>query len=60
MKVTGENGTEISMKQRKGFFARRYVTKNTPKIVALSELISSGDKSTFTDYGVLVGPTLVE
>jgi hypothetical protein len=35
---------------------RRYVLKNAPKIRALSELVCSGDKSTFTDYDSVIGP----
>ena len=50
------NGQTISMKERKATVARRYVTKNAPKIAALAELIRTGDKSTFTDYETLVGP----
>ena len=53
---SGDNGKTISMKQRKATLARRYVTKNAPKITALAELIRTGDKSTFTDYEALVGP----
>ena len=53
---SGDNGKTISMKQRKAIIARRYVTKNAPKITALAELIRTGDKSTFTDYEALVGP----
>jgi hypothetical protein len=54
--ASGDNGKTISMKQRKAIVARRYVTKNAPKIKALAELIRTGDKSTFTDYEALVGP----
>ncbi|MBL7185806.1 MAG: acyl-CoA dehydrogenase family protein [Phycisphaerae bacterium] len=53
---SSDNGKTISMKQRKAIIARRYVTKNAPKITALAELIRTGDKSTFTDYEALVGP----
>jgi hypothetical protein len=53
---SGDNGKTISMKQRKAIVARRYVTKNAPKITALAELIRTGDKSTFTEYEALVGP----
>ncbi|MGD8499240.1 MAG: acyl-CoA dehydrogenase family protein [Phycisphaerales bacterium] len=52
----GGNGATISMKQRKAMVARRYITKNAPKIAALAELIRTGDKSTFTEYEALVGP----
>ncbi|NQT03363.1 MAG: hypothetical protein HQ580_15150, partial [Planctomycetes bacterium] len=50
------NGQTISIKERKAAVARRYVTKNAPKIAALTKLIRTGDKSTFTDYETLVGP----
>jgi len=50
-----DNGETIPMKQRKAVLARRYITKNAPKIAALAELICTGDKSTFTDYEALVG-----
>jgi hypothetical protein len=40
--------------------ARRYVTKNAPKIEALAKLIAAGDKSTFSDYGAIVGPVPTE
>ena len=53
---SGDNGKTISMKQRKAILARRFVTKNVPKITALAELIRTGDKSTFTDYEALIGP----
>jgi hypothetical protein len=47
--------TPVPIKQRKAAIARRYITKNAPKIATLAELIRTGDKSTFTDYGILVG-----
>jgi alkylation response protein AidB-like acyl-CoA dehydrogenase len=50
------NGQTIQMKKRKTMVARRYITKNIPKIAALAELIIAGDKSTFNEYGTLVGP----
>ena len=50
------NGKTIPMKKRKAMVARRYITKNAPKIAALAKLISTGDKSTFTEYETLVGP----
>ncbi len=50
------NGQTIPMKQRKALLARRYIEKNTPKIKALTDLIRQGDKSTFSEYEVLVGP----
>ena len=54
------NGQTIPMKKRKAMLARRYITKNAPKITALTELIRSGDKSTFTDYEALIGPVPTE
>jgi hypothetical protein len=53
------NGT-ISMRERKAVIARRYITKNAPKIAALEQLIRMGDKSTFSDYESLVGPVVTE
>jgi len=49
------DGQTISMKQRKAMMARRYVTKNAPKIAALRRMICAADKSTFSDYEALVG-----
>ena len=51
-----DNGSTISMRQRKAMIARRFVTKNAPKITALTESICNGDRSTFTDYPALIGP----
>ncbi|GAH10226.1 unnamed protein product, partial [marine sediment metagenome] len=51
-----DNSETIPMKQRKAIIARRYITKNAPKIAALTELICAGDKSTFTDYEAVIGP----
>ncbi len=50
----------IPVKKRKVMLARRYITKNAPKIASLAELICAGDRSTFTDYGSLIGPVPVE
>jgi len=62
--ISGEGGKAsgemISMKKRKTMIARRYITKSAPKIVARAEVIMSGDKSTMTDYSVLVGPVVNE
>lgn len=49
------NGQTINMKQRKALLARRYIKRNAPQIAALTELICSGDRSTFTDYPALAG-----
>jgi 3-(methylthio)propanoyl-CoA dehydrogenase len=46
--------------QRKVEIARRYITKNAPKIAALAELIKMGDKSTFTEYEAMIGPVPIE
>jgi len=46
----------ISIKERKAKIARRFITKNVPKLTALTEKICAGDKSTFTDYSAMVGP----
>jgi 3-(methylthio)propanoyl-CoA dehydrogenase len=65
MQVAAEDGSAdnhktIPVKQRKAMIARRYITKNAPKITALSELIRSGDKSTFSDYATIIGPATSE
>ncbi len=50
------NGKTIPMKKRKAMLARRYITRNAPKIAAMAQSIRAGDKSTFTEYETLVGP----
>jgi len=55
-----DKGQTVSMKERKAMIAQRYVTKNAPKIAALSEMIRTGDKSTFSDYETMVGPVPIE
>jgi alkylation response protein AidB-like acyl-CoA dehydrogenase len=55
-----DNGGTIGMKERKAIIARRFITKNAPKITSLTESICAGDKSTFTDYEALVGPVPTE
>jgi alkylation response protein AidB-like acyl-CoA dehydrogenase len=50
----------MPMKKRKALVARRFITKNSPKIAALIQLICSGDKSSFTDFAALIGPVPVE
>jgi len=57
---TGLNSPTMTVKQRKAMVARRYVTKNAPKIETLAKLIAAGDKSTFTDYEAMVGPVPTE
>jgi alkylation response protein AidB-like acyl-CoA dehydrogenase len=54
------NGQTISIKERKATIARRYITKNAPKIAALAEIIQTGDKSTITGYEAMVGPVPIE
>jgi len=49
------NARTISMKKRKAMLARRYVTRNAPRIASLAEVICTGDKSTFTEYDAVVG-----
>lgn len=62
MQVTakaGGNGEEtrtIPLRQRKAIMARRYINKNATQIKELTELICSGDTSTFTEYEALIGP----
>jgi len=55
-----DTGKTISIKERKAMIARRFITKNAPKIAALAELIRTGDKSTFNEYEALVGPVPIE
>jgi len=58
--VKPQNGQTIPMKKRKAILARRYINKNAPKIAALAQAVCSGDRTTFTDYGVMVGPVVTE
>lgn len=51
-----EGGQKIQMKKRKALIARRFITKNAPQIVALVQLVCSGDKSAFADFAALIGP----
>jgi hypothetical protein len=44
------------MKDRKALIARRFITKNALQIAAMSQLILSGDKSSFNDFAALIGP----
>jgi len=53
---SGDEPKTISMKERKANIARRYISRNAPKIAALAETICAGDKSTFTEYDSLIGP----
>jgi len=62
--TSGDNGQPdngvVAMRERKAKIARRYITKNAPKIAGLTKLIGTGDKSTFTDYEALIGPVAAE
>jgi hypothetical protein len=49
-------GQKISMKKRKALIARRFISKNAHQIAALSQLVCSGDKSSFADFAALIGP----
>jgi hypothetical protein len=58
MQVAGDSSA--SMKERKAIIARRYITRNAPKIASIAELICAGDKSTFTKYEAMIWPVPVE
>jgi 3-(methylthio)propanoyl-CoA dehydrogenase len=58
MQVAGDSSA--SVKERKAIIARRYITRNAPKIASLAELICTGDKSTFTKYEAMIGPVPIE
>ena len=62
--AVSENGKAsdktISIKERKAIIARRYITRNAPKIKAFAEIIQTGDKSTFSQYESLIGPVPTE
>jgi hypothetical protein len=46
----------VRMTERKAVVARRWITRNVPKITAIIERTCGGDKTTFGEYGALVGP----
>ena len=46
----------VRMTKRKAVVARRWITKNAPKITSIIERTCGGDKTTFGEYGALVGP----
>jgi len=52
----GQEPKTVPMKARKAAVARRFVTRNRPRIAALAERICQGDRSTFQDYEMLAGP----
>jgi hypothetical protein len=58
--VEMKTADESFIKQRKTMVAKRYITKNAPKIAALAELIKTGDKSTFTEYEAIAAPVPAE
>jgi alkylation response protein AidB-like acyl-CoA dehydrogenase len=51
----GERQT-IGMKERKARIARRYISRNAPKLAAIADTICTGDKSTFSEYDSVIGP----
>jgi alkylation response protein AidB-like acyl-CoA dehydrogenase len=53
-------GDSSSMKERKTEIARRYITRISPKLASLTELICAGDKSTFTQYETIIRPVQTE
>jgi hypothetical protein len=57
---SSDDGKTIPVKKHKTLVAARYVTRNAPKIAALTSVICAGDKSTFTDFQNLIGPVIVE
>ena len=54
-----DSSAAIKMKERKAILARRFISRNSVKAAALSEVICSCDTSTFTEYPALVGPVPV-
>ena len=48
-------GKKMSMKERKAKIAKRYITKNNPRITAWQTSIKSGDTSSFESYYELAG-----
>jgi hypothetical protein len=55
-----DRGKRIAMRERKATIARRYISRNAPKIASLAQMICAGDKSTFTKFQSLVGPVSAE
>jgi alkylation response protein AidB-like acyl-CoA dehydrogenase len=49
-------GQTISIKDRKTKIARRYISRNAPKLAAIADTICTGDKSTFSEYDSIIGP----
>jgi len=54
--VETEDGDMVSMKKRKAAIARRFITRNAARIEARAKLITSGDTTTMSEYGLVVGP----
>lgn len=55
MTAVDNNGKKISMKARKAMIARRYITKNVPRIAAWEASIKSGNTSSFDSYFDIAG-----
>jgi 3-(methylthio)propanoyl-CoA dehydrogenase len=55
MVAVDNKGTKVSMKERKAKVARRYITKNVPRITAWAASIKSGDTGSFEHYNELAG-----
>ena len=53
--LNGEPKT-IRMKERKAKIARRYISRNAPRLAAIADTICTGDKSTFSEYDSVIGP----
>ncbi|HSV27673.1 MAG TPA: acyl-CoA dehydrogenase family protein, partial [Sedimentisphaerales bacterium] len=58
--IEGEGLGTSSMKKRKAAMARRFITRNAALIEARAKLICSGDTSTMSEYGLVVGPVQTE
>jgi 3-(methylthio)propanoyl-CoA dehydrogenase len=58
--IETQDGEMVSMKKRKAFIARRFIAKNAAKIETRARLICSGDTSTMSEYGMVVGPVPTE
>jgi len=55
---TGSGGEPktTGMKERKAKIARRYISRNAPRLAAIADTICTGDKSAFTEYDSVIGP----
>lgn len=54
--AVNNNGKKISMKQRKAMIAKRYITRNDPKIDTWAKNIKGGCTSSFDQYEEIAGP----